>query len=82
MRPLQEIEDSIRAEVARCKGTTPDLIDVNDPLIEVIGLHGDDLMAVAAYVHRKYAVYPRKDAYGAGLTVKEWARIMHEHEPT
>jgi len=80
MRALPEIIEDIRSEVAKCKGTTPDAISSDVPLVEAIGLHGDDFMAVAAYVHRKYHVRPRKDAYGPDLTIDEWARIIVEFE--
>lgn len=80
MRALLEIRDDIRSEVAKCKGTTPNAISTDAPLVEVLGLHGDDFMAVAAYLHRKYQVRPRTDAYGAELTIDEWARIIAECE--
>ena len=80
MHSLQQIEDLIRSEVAKCKGVAPAEIPTDSPLVEVVGLHGDDFMAVAAYIHRECKVRPRKDAYGAGVTVKEWARIIHENE--
>lgn len=80
MHTLQEIETIIRCEVAKCKGVAPDAIPTDSPLFKVVGLHGDDFIAVAAYIHRECKVRPRKDAYGAGLTVSEWARIVHESE--
>jgi hypothetical protein len=80
VRDLFEISNVIRSEVAKCKGTLPDAIGTDVPLIEEIGLHGDDFIAVAAYVHRKYNVRPRKDAYGVNLTIEEWARIVAECE--
>ena len=80
MRDLFQITEDIKSEFAKCKGTTPDAISTKVPLVEEIGLHGDDFIAVAAYMHRKYQVRARKDAYGAHLTIDAWATIIAECE--
>ena len=76
MAKCDEIESRIRNEVAKCKGMLPTDIDLDDAVVEDIGLHGDDFMAIAAYLHRHYAVRPPRDAYRTGMTIKGWAKVI------
>lgn len=72
----EEVEARIVSEVAKCKAADPDTISTEEPIVEGIGLHGDDFMQIAAYLHRKYNVRPAKGAYKAGMTIKQWAETI------
>lgn len=62
--------------MAKCKGVLFEDIGVDDALIETIDLHGDDFMAIAAYIHRKYNVRPSEDKYRLGMTIRDWAKLI------
>ncbi|MCL6682883.1 acyl carrier protein [Sphingomonas alba] len=78
MAKLDEIESRIRNEVAKCKGVLPADIGLDDPVVEDIGLHGDDFTEIAAYLHGHYDVRPPLNVYKAGMTIKDWAKIISD----
>jgi hypothetical protein len=71
-----EILAYLRAEVANCKGLIPEAIPINDPILEVIGLLGDDFMAIAAHAHKKFHVHPSNKSYHSGMTIEQWAELI------
>jgi len=78
MERCDEIESRIRNEVAKCKGVSPTDVSLDDPVVEDIGLHGDDFTEIAAYLHRHYDVRPPLDAYKYNMTIRDWAKIIIE----
>ena len=75
---IQEIEECIMEQVAICKGVQPNELNTQFPLVEVIGLHGDDFTEISEFIHARYSVKPPYSSYFSGMSIKDWAGIIFD----
>jgi hypothetical protein len=76
MVDADEVASWLQHEVAKCKATEAPRISVDEPLLEVIGLHGDDLMAIARSLEDRYRTRKRDHPKTHGIMIRAWAEAV------
>ncbi|WP_252259811.1 hypothetical protein [Erythrobacter aurantius] len=76
MQESDEIVEFIRAEVAGCKAMEPDAVDIDKPVVEDIGLIGDDVTEIDYLLCKRYGVKTQNSDYVRRMSIRDWANVI------
>jgi hypothetical protein len=76
MQSNEEILEFIRAEVAGCKALELEAVDVDKPLVEGIGLIGDDFAEIDYLLCKRYGIETQDSDYARKMSIRDWANII------
>lgn len=76
MQEVYEITDFIRDRVAAFKALPLTSVDVDAPLLEEIGLIGDDFSELDYLLCKRYGVETSDADYARTMSIRDWAGMI------